>query len=237
MSLRNWRNKQQFLPGYLGIFFNPFFIARRALFLNIKSISPLFSGNLLDVGCGSKPYKSLFSVDLYLGMDIENPGHDHQNEDIDVFYDGNTFPFPDNHFQSIISNQVLEHVFNPDQFLNEIYRCLKPGGYLLLSLPFAWDEHEQPFDYARYSSFGLKSLLEKNGFKVYKQIKSGNALETIVQLFIVALYKAFGLKNKWAIQFFTLVISAPLSLLAIAFSPLFTKNKDLYLDNIVVCTK
>ncbi len=237
MSLKNWRNKQQFLPGFFGVFFNPFFLARRSLSLNIQSVSPLFSGKLLDVGCGSKPYKTLFKVDSYIGMDIENPGHDHQNEDIDIFYDGKTFPFPEQNFDSIISNQVLEHVFNPDEFLQEINRCLKTGGFLLLTLPFAWDEHEQPFDYARYSSFGLKSLLEKNGFKVHKQIKSGNALETIVQLFIVALYKAFGLKNKWAIQFFTLIISAPLSLLAIAFSPLFTKNKDLYLDNIVVCTK
>src|SRR3546814_6951319 len=42
---------------------------------------------------------------------------------------------------------------------------------LLLTVPFVWDEHEQPYDYARYSTFGLKSLLERNGFNVLTQKK------------------------------------------------------------------
>ena len=56
-------------------------------------------------------------------------------------------------------NQVLEHVFNPDDFVREIARVLKPGGALLLTVPFVWNEHEQPYDYARYSSFGLRAFL------------------------------------------------------------------------------
>jgi SAM-dependent methyltransferase len=68
---------------------------------------------------------------------------------------------------------VLEHVFNPDDFLNEVNRVLKPSGKLLLTVPFVWDEHEQPYDYARYSSFGLRSLLEKHGFSIVKHEKVG----------------------------------------------------------------
>ena len=66
----------------------------------------------------------------------------------------------------MLCNQVLEHVFNPDEFLLKINRVLKNDGKLLLTVPFVWDEHEQPFDYARYSSFGLKALIEKMVLKL-----------------------------------------------------------------------
>ncbi len=71
----------------------------------------------------------------------------------EFFYDGNHFPFNDATYDVVVSNQVLEYVFNPDEFLNEIFRILKPEGKVLLSVPFVWDEHLQPLDYARYSSF------------------------------------------------------------------------------------
>ena len=136
--------------------------------------SSKLKGRLLDVGCGSKPYQELFAVDDYIGLDIDNEAM--RNRKIaDYFYDGTTFPFNDNEYDSVLCNQVLEHVFNPDEFLSEIKRVLKPGGRLLLTVPFVWDEHEQPHDYARYSSFGLKALIDKNGFNVieYKKIMHG----------------------------------------------------------------
>ena len=71
----------------------------------------------------------------------------------------------------MLCNQVLEHVFNPQEFLGELGRVLARGGRLLLTVPFVWDEHEQPFDYARYSSFGLKALLEQHGFRVLQHRK------------------------------------------------------------------
>ena len=74
-------------------------------------------------------------------------------------------------FDNVVCNQVLEHVFRPEVFLLEIHRVIKPGGNMLMSVPFIWDEHEQPWDYARYSSFGLKYLLENTGFEVIEQRK------------------------------------------------------------------
>ena len=162
-SLRDVFEKQKFYPGILGVFVNPFFFARRELMKNIRSFSNKLNGKLLDVGCGRKPYKRMMTnVTEYIGMDIENPGHDHSEEEIDVFYDGKIFPFPDQHFDSVLTNQVFEHVFNPTEFLSEINRVLKPNGYLLLTVPFVWDEHEQPFDYGRYSSFGISTCLMPN---------------------------------------------------------------------------
>ena len=53
---------------------------------------------------------------------------------------------------------------------------------LLLSCPFVWDEHEQPYDYARYSSFGIRHILEQNGFEILELRKSINDFSIFPQL-------------------------------------------------------
>ena len=140
--------RQMFFPSWLGIFVNPFYFARAGLRDAMREFASRLSGSLLDVGCGSKPYRSLFTVDAYIGLDIDSETS-RQRGIADQLYDGNVFPFPDGAFDSVLCNQVLEHVFNPDAFLAEIARVLKPGGKLLLTVPFVWDYHEQPYGYSR----------------------------------------------------------------------------------------
>ena len=111
--------KQTFNPDILGLFINPFYFARYALYKNVSSIANHITGNVIDVGCGKKPYKHLFQTKKYIGIEVEQEGHDHTNEDVDVFYDGNRIPFDDARFDSAITSQVLEHVFTPDAFLTE----------------------------------------------------------------------------------------------------------------------
>ena len=60
---------------------------------------------------------------------------------------------------------------------------------IILTLPFFWDEHEQPYDYARYTSFGLKYILEKENFEILEQVKIGNDLSIITQLLNCYIYK------------------------------------------------
>jgi SAM-dependent methyltransferase len=195
--LRQLYRKQDFNPDFWGLFTNPFYIARKGLYHSIKSLAPEITGNVLDVGCGRKPYRELFNYSEYVGMDIENPGHDHANEEIDIFYDGKHFPFSEEKFDNIVCNQVLEHVFEPEMFLGEINRVLKTGGHLLLTVPFVWDEHEQPNDYARYSSFALKHLLNQYGFHLKKEIKSVSDIRLIFQLINAYTYKKVMTKNKY----------------------------------------
>lgn len=237
MLLQKYILKQGFNPDFLGLFINPFFFARRGLYINIKKYSSEIKGIVLDVGCGRKPYRSLFNVESYIGMDIDNEGHDHTNEDIDIFYDGVFFPFCENFFDSIISNQVFEHVFEPDIFLIEIKRVLKPKGKLLLTVPFAWDEHEQPNDFARYSSFGIKYQLEKNGFKIVKQSKSVNDIRVIFQLLNMYIYKKLKSKNKYINVIISVLFISWLNILGQIVSFLLPKNDDLYLDNIILAEK
>ena len=186
-KLKDIYHRQAFYPGFIGIFVNPFYHARLGLRKAMSRFSSELKGRLLDVGCGSKPYQELFVVDDYIGLDIDSEAS--RNRKIaDYFYDGKTFPFNEDEYDSVLCNQVLEHVFNPDEFLSEIKRVLKPGGRLLLTGPFVWDEHEQPHDYARYSSFGLKALLDKNGFNVIGYKKIGADASIIFQLINAYLY-------------------------------------------------
>lgn len=237
-SIREVFEKQKFYPGVLGVFVNPFFFARRDLMKNIWKSSDRLNGKLLDVGCGRKPYKRILkNVSEYIGMDIENPGHDHSEEDIDVYYDGNTFPFPDHTFDSVLTNQVFEHVFNPTEFISEINRVLKPNGYLLLTVPFIWDEHEQPFDYGRYSSFGIKHILEKNHFVVVECSKSCQGIKAIFQLINLNIYKKFFSKNRWMNLVLTFLLISPFTILGIILSRFGHANSDLFLDNVVLARK
>jgi len=227
--------KNRFNPGIIGIFTNPFFIARRGLFKEIYSLSDQISGKVLDVGCGEKPYESLFKTKEYIGLEYNNT-ENRAAKKADIFYDGKTFPFKSSRFDSVVCNQVLEHVFESDDFLHEIHRILKPNGKLLLTVPFIWDEHEQPVDFARYSSFGLKNLLERNGFKVIIQRKSVSNFAVIFQLINSYLFKKVS--NIPLLKHFCIVfIMSIFNILGVISSVILPKNNDLYLDNVILARR
>ena len=228
--------KEQFNSKILGLFINPFYFARKGLYQNVSKLITNLNGKLLDVGCGTKPYENICNVDEYIGLEIDDEGN-RQHNYADVFYDGKTIPFEDKSFDSILSNQVFEHVFNPNQFLKEINRVTKVGGRFLITVPFVWDEHEQPYDYARYSSFGLKYILDENGFEIIQHRKSNNGLEVIFQLINAYLYKVTQTKKAYFNLLIIFVLMTPVNIVGLILSKLLPKNDDLYLDNIVLAKK
>jgi len=228
--------KEQFNPKFIGLFINPFYFARKGLYLNVSEFIGSLSGRVLDIGCGTKPYESLCRIEEYVGLEIDDEGsrnHSHA----DVFYDGKTLPFTDKEFDSIISNQVFEHVFNPHEFLTEVNRVTKINGLMLLTVPFVWDEHEQPYDYARYSSFGLKHILNEHGFQILEHRKSNNGIEIIFQLINAYLYKITLTKNRYVNLLSMVVLMAPTNIVGLLLSSILPKNDDLYLDNIVLAKR
>jgi len=233
--LRRIAHEQSFHPTFWGVFVNPFFIARRGLVNAVREFAHHVHGRVLDVGCGSKPYERLFRVDQYVGLDIESAGT-RARAVADHFYDGHRFPFGDACFDAVLCNQVLEHVFNPKEFLGEMHRVLKPGGRLVLTVPFVWDEHEQPFDYARYSSFGLRALVEQNGFAVERHRKINATVSVIFQLITAYLYKIIP-KPLIVHLIVCATLMAPISSLGVILSKILPDNEDLYLDQIILATK
>jgi SAM-dependent methyltransferase len=228
--------KQSFQPNLLSIFINPYFLIRKELKKNIVYFIPQLKGRLMDFGCGRKPYENLFSVDEYIGVDIQTTGHDHTLSRIDVFYDGQHIPLPDGSFDAIFSSEVLEHIFNPDQILPELNRVLRNGGKILLTVPFCWNEHEIPYDYGRYSSYGIKHLLTSHGFKVIELRKSGNFITVLFQLWILYISELFKSCGRLGL-IISLVFIAPFNLISLIISPLMPRNKSLYFNNVVLAEK
>ena len=230
--LRRWWRRQQFVPGPLGWLANPFYFARRGLLEGLLEFSPQLAGEVLDVGCGSKPYQEFVGCSRYIGLEIDTPASRARGL-ADAYYDGDRFPFPDASVDGVICSQVFEHVFTPDAFLQEIRRVLKPGGRLLLTVPFVWDEHEQPRDFARYSSFGLRAVLERAGFEVVAMRKSMADGRVLFQLVGAYLYKVTLTRHRALNLLALLLLMAPVNLLGVLLGRLLPANADLYLDNIV----
>ena len=211
------------------------------LFRAIKRNAHHVKGDVLDFGCGSKPYVDMFDTNSYTGLDFETEvSADNELLAADYFYDGKTFPFEDNKFDSVFSSEVLEHVFNPDEILAEINRVMKPGGTVLLTCPFYWPEHEQPYDYARYTSFAIKHLFEKHGFEIVDYEKTGSYWDCLLQSLV--LYMNFFIPHRprlLFILFFTVFIT-PVMLIGLTLSmilPSRIKRQDFYFSNIVVAKK
>jgi len=123
-----------------------------------------YKGILVDLGCGSAPYKEFFLqyVQKYVGVDWGNTLH---NSKADVVSNLNEkIDLPDAYADTIVSFSVLEHLCEPQLFLNESYRVLKNEGRIILGVPWMWQVHEAPHDYFRYTPYGLKYLFEKAGY-------------------------------------------------------------------------
>jgi len=137
----------------------------------------------------------------------------------------------------VVCNQVFEHIFEPEAFLREIGRVLKNQGRLLLTVPFVWDEHEQPRDFGRYSSFGLRALLSRNGFEVLELRKTVDDIRVIFQMLNAYIFKKTCVRNPYLSLLLTLILIAPFNLAGTVLSWLTPSNGDLYLDNVVLARK
>jgi SAM-dependent methyltransferase len=170
------------------------FLVMHFLIKDLKTtISEFAKGKVLDIGCGNKPYEELFAgkINSYFGCDVVQSNQ----SKVDVICPATALNFEDNTFDTVFSTQVIEHVDDPFKMLAEAARVLKKNGYLILSAPFSWELHEEPYDFYRYTKYGLESMLVKNGFELIKIKANGGKWAAIVQLYLNAVYAGFHKKK------------------------------------------
>ncbi len=140
---------------------------RQCITDNLVQISNGTSNNLqvLDAGCGSKPYAEIIAKlgCKYFGIDVSMvPNTD------GIISDSGKFNMPESNFDIVLSTQVLEHVEYVQNYLSECRNSLKDNGYIILSTHGHWIYHPDPSDYWRWTSDGLKKIVEESGFEVVK---------------------------------------------------------------------
>ncbi|HJP62725.1 MAG TPA: class I SAM-dependent methyltransferase [Mucilaginibacter sp.] len=176
----NTTDREQGLNRLTGIGIpesNPFYLHYKPFHEDLLAALKEYStGKLLDIGCGNKPYYQIVSplIDEYIGCDIIQSS----DQRVDILCPANYIPLPDETFDTVISTQTIEHVEDHQGLLNEAFRLLKPQGHLILSGPMYWPLHEEPYDFFRFTKYGLSYLLSKSGFKVI-DIKSNGGKWTV----------------------------------------------------------
>jgi SAM-dependent methyltransferase len=119
--------------------------------------------SVVDLGAGDAPYRELFPHVSYTTVDWGHSPHEAAFA-VDVVASVDALPFEAATFDAAMLTQVLEHVPAPELAVREAHRVVRAGGALLVTVPFIWEEHERPFDFYRFSSAGVRHLLESAGF-------------------------------------------------------------------------
>jgi ubiquinone/menaquinone biosynthesis C-methylase UbiE len=141
----------------------------------------MFGGDLLDVGCGMRPYEPRFRNRVRRWVGVDRPHSAAGTPAADIYADSLTLPIRDAAVDTVLCTQVLEHVPDPALMMREIARVLRAGGRLLLTAPQTNPLHEEPHDYYRYTKYGLAYLAERAGLSVVAVEPMGGAIATVAQ--------------------------------------------------------
>jgi SAM-dependent methyltransferase len=159
-----------------------------------ESLAPI--KRMLDLGCGEKPFASIYQpvVESSVGIEVETTLHDQSH--VDAFYDGKKIPFDDGEFDLVLSTEVMEHVPDPMNFLSEIHRVLSKDGVAIITVPFFVPLHEKPYDFYRFTEFALQDLANRSNFKVERLEVFGDYLAVMISLLVAPHLKVWNFLSK-----------------------------------------
>jgi len=138
---------------------------------SLVQLAPMLEGTVIELGGYKKLNHSAFATHAkkYVVTNISG--------DYDEFVDVLNMKYADNSIDSFVCVAVLEHISDPWKAIQEIRRCLKPSGRLLLVAPFMYYQHGVPDDFYRFSSSALSKMLE--GFNILRFEHLGGRLSTV----------------------------------------------------------
>lgn len=146
-----------------------------------EEIQRYATGVLVDIGCGIKPYVGFTKglVTKHIGVDHIETLHDPSH--IDIVGSAYDTTLPEASADTVLCTEVLEHLEKPQSAMNEMQRILRPGGYLILTVPLFWHLHEEPRDFYRYTKHGLAHLFSTAELEIVKITPLGGFIVTFAQ--------------------------------------------------------
>lgn len=178
---------------------HPQWIANRYHAISRRNLNELRSCKILDIGSGDSDYTVLLhSSNSIFCLDYPVTNQRYQKAP-DIFGNACALPVADESVDVVLLLEVLEHIGEDRKAINSAKNALKRGGKLYLSLPFMYPIHDAPYDYKRFTIYGVRYILKENGFRILKEIKHGNSLVTVLQLMNLSLLEIIrdtGKKNQ-----------------------------------------
>jgi SAM-dependent methyltransferase len=172
-------------------------VAARAL----RDVAPRANGRLIDIGCGSKPYRKLFAPYVAEHVGVDHGATIHGQGDVDIVATAYEIPVSDGSFDTVLCTWVLEHLEEPATALAESRRVLRAGGLAIYEVPLFWHLHEEPRDFFRYTRHGIAHLFEHAGFRIESIVALSGFWVTFGQELVYYLYRF----NKGPLRFTGLV--------------------------------
>jgi SAM-dependent methyltransferase len=172
-------------------YFSPIKISRQNIVRAMRYAAQKYArGKMIDVGCGCKPYQSIFQpyVDTYFGIDYPPTAAMHYGDETkaDLFVDCTDTKLEANSYDTILSTQVIEHIYNTEKYIDECYRILKKGGIGIFTIPFLWQCHAEPFDYYRFTRYSIYKLFYEKAFEILELKPLEGAYAAIAQAKIIS---------------------------------------------------
>ena len=199
------------------------------------------NSKVLDFGCGDTRYKKLINENNneYIGVDSKNTGIENSNKFADFYWDNKTLPFEDEKFDIIICTEVLDDVEDIELVTHELRRVLKDNGKIFITMPFMFGEHDTPYDFRRFTSFGIKRFFEKQNFNIVdfkKMLQGKNSIIQIMESEFSRYLRSFSNKRLKFIFFFSLKIILTIIKLLFLFLPSNMFN-NMHTGNLVILEK
>jgi len=197
---------------------------------------------VLDAGAGEGRFRSFFDHTCYVAVDLAVGDCSWDYSHLDVIADLSVLPLANHSFDAVLCTQVLEHVREPRQVLREIARVLKPGGRLYLAAPQSWHQHQKPYDFFRYTSFGLRYLLETSGLNVISLTPMGGYFWFLSFQLQTLNYWLFSQRRRhryvwWPLKMTTAIVTQIVLPLLLFYLDRLDSKKDATLGYVCVATK
>ena len=171
--------------------FHPQWLVLREREATRSAVLRASGGCVIDIGCGDRWLAEAIGKNGdYIGLDYPPTVAQGYPGMPDVFGDASRLPLRDAVADTVLLLDVLEHLRAPVAAIAEAVRILKPGGCLILQVPFLYPVHDAPNDYQRWTRDGLQLLLAEHGLNVTEENAYGHPLETAAALGAIGLAKS-----------------------------------------------